>query len=65
MEDKGEEAHLVAPPEVGVLHERPVPQFPLEEFVGLWVQDVLQQNVHVVQVLVGDLLNRGGNMVTQ
>lgn len=54
--------HLVAPPKVGVLHERPVPELSLEEFVSLRVQDVLEEDVHVVEVLVSDLLNGKGEL---
>lgn len=52
----GEWIHLVAPPKVGILHESPVSKLALEEFVSLRVEDVLEEDVHVVEVLVGDLL---------
>ena len=41
---------LVAPLEIGVFHEGPVPQLPLEEVVGLWVQDGFEHGVKAGEV---------------
>lgn len=54
---------LVAPPEVRVLHECPVPQLSLVKVMRLRVQDVLEEDVHVVEVLVSDLLKSEGRVL--
>jgi len=48
--------NFVAPSEIGIFGECAVPELPLEQFVNVRGQDVLEQDVQVVEIIPSHIL---------